>query len=71
MRGDMPPPLGRIDLVPKPPAGSPEEALDCAYGLYLNNPPPGSNPQRTNAEDHAPSMLAGERVRQGGWEAGA
>ncbi|GAA2397099.1 hypothetical protein GCM10010170_113500 [Dactylosporangium salmoneum] len=33
-------------------AGSPEDALDCACGLYLNDPQPGSNPRRTNDEDH-------------------
>jgi hypothetical protein len=24
--------------------GTPEEALDCACGLYLNDPPPRANP---------------------------
>ena len=35
-------------------AGSPEEALDCACGLYLNDPPPGSQTQhrRINRRDH-------------------
>jgi len=36
------------------PVGTAEEALDCACGLYLNDPPPGapSNPRRTSAHDH-------------------
>jgi hypothetical protein len=34
------------------PFGSPEEALDCACGLYLNDPTAWIQPRRTNAEDH-------------------
>jgi hypothetical protein len=36
------------------PVGTAEEALDCACGLYLNDPRPGtlSNPRRTSAQDH-------------------
>ncbi|PZF91255.1 hypothetical protein C1I99_23665 [Micromonospora deserti] len=33
-------------------AGSPEEALDCACGLYLNDPTARPNPRRTNDEGH-------------------
>lgn len=34
------------------PVGSPEEALDCACGLYLNDPTAGLHPRRTNAVRH-------------------
>lgn len=34
------------------PAGSPEEALDCACGLYLNNPTAWLQPRRINGDDH-------------------
>jgi hypothetical protein len=36
------------------PVGTAEEALDCACGLYLNNPTAWqrSNPRRTSAHDH-------------------
>ncbi len=40
------------------PAGTPQEALDCACGLYLADPtawtnqPPGSYPRRINGRDH-------------------
>jgi hypothetical protein len=40
------------------PAGTPQEALDCACGLYLADPTawtsqlPGSNPRRINGRDH-------------------
>ena len=40
------------------PAGSPQEALDCACGLYLADPTawtsqlPGSYPRRINGRDH-------------------
>ena len=34
------------------PAGSPEEALDCVCGLYLNDPPAGPYPRRINGADH-------------------
>ena len=35
------------------PAGSPEEALDCACGLYLNTTTAWlPHPQRTNAAEH-------------------
>ncbi|GAF49358.1 hypothetical protein RW1_078_00050 [Rhodococcus wratislaviensis NBRC 100605] len=33
-------------------AGSPEDALDCACGLYLGDPIRGINPRRTNESDH-------------------
>jgi hypothetical protein len=35
-------------------AGTPEEALDCACGLYLGDPPPGSptHQRRTNRQKH-------------------
>ena len=33
-------------------AGSPEEALDTACGLYLGDPTAGSGPRRTNTEKH-------------------
>jgi hypothetical protein len=39
-------------------AGTPEEALDCACGLYLNDPPPpGSNPHHQPAPDHARTSI--------------
>ena len=38
------------------PVGTPEEALDCACGLYLADPAPGSRPRpthlRTNEHDY-------------------
>jgi hypothetical protein len=40
------------------PAGPPQEALDCACGLYLGDPTawisqlPGSDPRRINGRDH-------------------
>jgi hypothetical protein len=36
------------------PVGTAEEALDCAGGLYLDDPASGtpSNPRRTSAHDH-------------------
>jgi hypothetical protein len=40
------------------PAGTPQEALDCAAGLYLADPTawisqlPGSDPRRINGPDH-------------------
>lgn len=36
------------------PVGTAEDALDCACGLYLNDPPPGNPNQhrRTNGRDH-------------------
>jgi hypothetical protein len=34
------------------PVGTPEEALDYACGLYLNDPPPGPTPRRTNGRGH-------------------
>jgi hypothetical protein len=33
-------------------AGNPEEALDCACGLYLNDPTAWLQPRRINAEGH-------------------
>jgi hypothetical protein len=31
-----------------------DNLLDCACGLYLNDPPPGTprNPRRTSTQDH-------------------
>ena len=34
------------------PVGTPEEALDCACGLYLNDPSAWTDPRRTNGRDH-------------------
>jgi hypothetical protein len=34
------------------PVGTPEEALDCACGLYLNDPTAWAEPRRTNGRDH-------------------
>jgi hypothetical protein len=34
------------------PTGTPEDAIDCACGLYLADPPPGPDPSRVNAELH-------------------
>jgi hypothetical protein len=33
-------------------AGSPEDALDTACGLYLNDPTAWTGPRRTNEQDH-------------------
>ena len=46
------------------PVGTAEEALDCACGLYLNDPTAWrpSNPRRTSAQDHLVAM----RVAVGG-----
>ncbi|MDH6293319.1 hypothetical protein [Rhodococcus opacus] len=32
--------------------GSPEDALDCACGLYLGDPTAGNNRRRINGSDH-------------------
>jgi len=34
------------------PSGSPEQALDCALGLYLADPSAWINPRRVNAVQH-------------------
>ena len=34
------------------PAGTPQEALDCACGLYLNDPSAPGNPRRINGFTH-------------------
>ncbi len=34
------------------PVGTPEEALDCACGLYLNDATAWTQPRRTNGCDH-------------------
>jgi hypothetical protein len=34
------------------PFGSPEEALDCACGLYLGDPRPDQHPSTNSAEQH-------------------
>jgi hypothetical protein len=34
------------------PSGTPEEALDCACDLYLNDPTAWIQPRRTNRRDH-------------------
>ena len=46
-------------------AGSPEDALDTACGLYLGDPPPGHDPRRTYERDHLArhSVLPGSRRR--------
>ena len=40
-------------------AGSSEEALDCACGLYLNHLTPGYNPRRINDQDHLETAAGG------------
>jgi hypothetical protein len=39
------------------PIGAPEEALDCACGLYLNDPAPGRSTLHQPAPDHARTSI--------------
>jgi hypothetical protein len=39
------------------PIGEPEEALDCACGLYLNDPKPGRSTSHRPAPDHARTSI--------------